>query len=171
MNLVQYGVDVLIDGTITSLKTGKVLAHNICQAGYHRVGVYHEGKRKGMSVHRLVAIAFIPNPGNKSDVNHKDGNKANNHVNNLEWCTRQENMSHAKVNNLMIPRKKNDNAQRKYQCFLILYETGKYTHKDLAEIFDTTPPMVSYGIKQAKHFNETGEHLKKPKGYYDKYSK
>lgn len=62
---------------------------------------FNVGNRKKMYVHRAVATAFIPNPENKSDVNHIDGNKFNNMLSNLEWNTRKENMAHAFANNLV----------------------------------------------------------------------
>ena len=63
-------------------------------SGYLGVGLYKEGKVRIIYVHRLVAQAFIPNPNNLPEVNHKDENKTNNRVENLEWCTREYNMSH-----------------------------------------------------------------------------
>lgn len=69
--------------------------------GYMTVYIRHNGKYKNLRVHRLVAMAFIPNPQNKPHVNHIDGNKVNNKAENLEWCTPSENEQH-KVNVLGI---------------------------------------------------------------------
>lgn len=63
--------------------------------GYLTVDYTKRGKRKGMMVHRLVALAFIPNPENKPQVNHKNGFKADNRADNLEWCTGSENALHS----------------------------------------------------------------------------
>lgn len=68
--------------------------------GYMVVALYKNGKRYFKKVHRLVAEAFIPNPENKSEVNHIDGNKKNNYVENLEWVTTKENCRHRQDNNL-----------------------------------------------------------------------
>lgn len=63
--------------------------------GYFEVGLYKQGKRYFRRVHRLVASAFIPNENNLPIINHKDGNKKNNNVSNLEWCTISENTLHS----------------------------------------------------------------------------
>lgn len=62
--------------------------------GYLSVMLFKDGKGKRLSVHRLVATAFIPNPENLPEVNHLDYNKLNPHVSNLEWCTASENKKH-----------------------------------------------------------------------------
>jgi hypothetical protein len=67
---------------------------------YH-VELWRDNKRKAVSVHRLVALTFIPNPEGKPQVNHKDGNTTNNVVANLEWATSSENNKHARVNKLI----------------------------------------------------------------------
>lgn len=62
---------------------------------YHLISLYREGKPKTMQYHRAIALAFLPNPENKAEVNHKDGNKTNNVLSNLEWVTNSENGKHA----------------------------------------------------------------------------
>lgn len=78
----------------------KTLKHNT--SGYLATDIYEKGspsgKKRRYLVHRLVACAFIPNPYGKPEVNHKDGNKTNNQVENLEWCTKEENMRHYYAN-------------------------------------------------------------------------
>lgn len=72
------------------------LNHN--HRGYWQVKLCEKGKYKSFLVHRLVAEAYIPNPAKLPFVNHKDGNKKNNDVTNLEWCTAQTNTDHAMLN-------------------------------------------------------------------------
>lgn len=77
----------------------------LTKKGYHKVHLSSnkkEGYRTSKLVHRLVAEMFIPNPLEKPQVNHKDGNKLNNRIDNLEWATNQENHEH-KIENNLIP--------------------------------------------------------------------
>lgn len=68
--------------------------------GYHYIDLKKDGERRCPKIHRLVALAFIPNPENKPQVNHIDGCKTNNSVENLEWATNTENRTHAIANGL-----------------------------------------------------------------------
>lgn len=65
------------------------------QTGYYEVQLSIKDKNYHRTIHRLVALAFIPNPDCKPHINHKDGNKLNNSLDNLEWCTPRENIQHA----------------------------------------------------------------------------
>lgn len=70
------------------------------------------GKQKNCRVHRLVAEYFLPNPDNMKEVNHKDGNKDNNHVSNLEWCTRSNNVKHSFDTGLKQPHRWTDEEKQ-----------------------------------------------------------
>jgi hypothetical protein len=90
------------DGRVYSIKRSKFLKPNVDERGYERVALYINGKAKNYRVHRLVAEAYIPNLDNKPQVNHKNGVKTDNRVENLEWCTNAENQQHAWDNGLNV---------------------------------------------------------------------
>ena len=78
----------------TSNRTEKIIKNNVTRYGYYLNTLCKDGVVSYKSTHRLVAQAFIPNPQSKPTVNHIDGNRKNNNVSNLEWCTQQENIIH-----------------------------------------------------------------------------
>ena len=82
----------LTKGTILSIEKNKL--------GYAQVTLSRHDKMYSRRVHRLVAQTFIPNPNNYNEINHIDGNKENNKINNLEWCNRSQNIRHAIDNGL-----------------------------------------------------------------------
>lgn len=77
-------------------KEGKILKNTNKKGDYLSVILQYKDNIKYTRIHRLVALAFIPNPNNYNEINHIDGNKQNNHVENLEWCTHKQNFEHAK---------------------------------------------------------------------------
>lgn len=88
-------------GKILSTKKNILLRPSVVR-GYEKVCIFIDGKYKIMSVHRLVAMNFIPNPNNYPQINHIDGNKENNFYKNLEWCTPSMNVKHAYKNGLNV---------------------------------------------------------------------
>jgi hypothetical protein len=101
-------------GNVKSLKTNKILKK--IQGQYYNVGLYNNRIKKHIKIHRLVAETFLSNPNNYDCINHKDENKYNNNVNNLEWCTRKYNnnygtrlnkISKSLINNPKICKKVN----------------------------------------------------------------
>lgn len=84
-------------GRVKNIKTGRILSSKNNGIGYLFVDLYKNGIHKGFYIHRLVAYVFIPNPQNLPQVNHRDENKSNNTVDNLEWCTRDYNMNYGTI--------------------------------------------------------------------------
>ena len=133
------------DGQIISLKNNKeyVIKGYIDKYGYKRVLLHVDGKRVKYFVHRLVASEYIPNPNNLSQVNHKDGNKLNNCVDNLEWVTPKENIHHAIRKGL---RTKGNNKLTKEQ----VKEIRKlFDFKSMKEISD----MYNVSLSCIKHLH------------------
>jgi hypothetical protein len=97
--------DVSNFSNIRNNKSGKILKQ-LVKCGYYHISLVNEFNKKTFTVHRLIALAFIENPENKSDVNHKDKNKLNNNISNLEWMTRKENNIH-RCEGLIITTNKN----------------------------------------------------------------
>lgn len=84
--------------------------------GYKTVSLSKEGIRKMFLIHRLVAIAFLPNPDNLPIVNHKDENPANNNVENLEWCNYKYNSNYGTSKKRMSQSKQNKHTKKIWKC-------------------------------------------------------
>ncbi|MDD3029819.1 MAG: HNH endonuclease [Alphaproteobacteria bacterium] len=87
--------EVSSEGRLRNVRSNKVLGENSRSQGYVQDALCKNGRRLQMRRHRIVAEAFIPNPENKREVNHKNGDKSDNSVENLEWVSHRENADHA----------------------------------------------------------------------------
>ena len=125
----------------TSLFKERLLTPQRDTRGYKHVSLRKEGKSKHKRVHRLIALAFIPNPENKPEVNHIDGNKMNNGIDNLEWSTHSENIQHAYQTGLNKGPQGAKNSHAKLtekQVYAIRDLKGKITPKEIGVIFKVT---------------------------------
>lgn len=111
----NFGNVKRLEGKIYSYITNKyetrkehMIKTRVNNRGYKITTLSKNSKVKSFAIHRLIAQAFLPNPNNFECVNHLDGNKLNNKIDNLEWCTTQQNIQHAYKNNLMTNNKKID---------------------------------------------------------------
>lgn len=153
-------------GSYTRFFKGKTLkqSHFIgskSSPGYWCVGLRPlNGVRLPCLVHRLVAMTFIPNPENKPTVNHKDGNGKNNHVSNLEWCTRLENNQHAIRTGLHDPHftknrrrgsASNTSVLKELDVIQIKSLLGKISQTDIAKMFKVHPSTIHL-IKKGRNW-------------------
>ena len=127
------------DGKIFSHITKRFLKQDL-RGKYYAVKLGKYGKK--ISVHRIVAMAYIENPDNKPFINHKDGNKLNNSLDNLEWCSAKENTFHAQFTGLM--------KVRTYPVF----RRQKISNSEIANVHSLRNEGLSV-IKIAKKYNVT----------------
>ena len=142
-----------------AIKKEAILTPQQIRCGYYRIGLTDENKKRKMFlVHRLVATAFIPNPQNKSEVNHIDGNKKNNNLENLEWCTRGENLKHAYKTNLRTTEASKNNFKKMIE---------KHKRKVIQKDINQNIINEFKSIKEASKITETSIiSVCKHKGYY-----
>lgn len=115
-------------GKVRNKSSGKTLKDTLSWNGYRRISLSggKRGSKKGFMIHRLVAEYFIPNPNNLPEVNHKNLIKSDNRVENLEWCSKLENMQHAKEAGVLVIKRGEEN------------NTSKLSNRDIDKIRNST---------------------------------
>ena len=106
-------VDISQGGVRTREIPERLLKQSFVGCGYCSVMLSKKGKVRRFNVHRLVAEAFIPNPSNLPEINHKDENKTNNREDNLEWCTPKYNANYGNRNSLISKLKRENDKKNK----------------------------------------------------------
>ena len=137
-------------GNIKSLKFNKekILAPAKTKSGYLYINLCKNNITKKIKIHRLVLLTFnLKNKFDYKQINHIDGNKLNNSLDNLEWCTQSENMKHADDIGLRnIKGVNNSSSKLNYKQVRIIrlaYKNKYFTQKELAKIFNITQPNIS----------------------------
>ena len=132
-------------GEVKNIKNGNLITGDVNNVGYYRVQLYsknHNPPRQRFFRHRLVAEHFIENPNHLKEVNHKDLDKSNNHVSNLEWVDRDQNELHSRLN-----------GTKPYKPFEVLYEDGTtelfHSKQRLAKKLNITKAAVAWWFKGA----------------------
>lgn len=149
------------NGSLRTVKE-RIMVQTVFNKEYLKVGLSKYGKVKNMPVHRLVAIAFIPNPLNKPQINHIDSNPSNNHVNNLEWVTPKENMRHAIEFGNMNGILKKDTAD-----VIKLYKNGR-SAQQISKIYKVGAKTITGVLKRNNIFIRNKSQAILIKNTYDK---
>lgn len=136
-------------GLVKNINTNVTYKLNKNSKGYIVIRLSLENEKISISVHKAVAETFIPNPNNYPVVNHKDGNKTNNVVENLEWCDIKYNNKHARDNGLKLPSYGENNGRAKLKekdvfNIRMLYKKGdkKFGAKPLARMFNVSSTNI-----------------------------
>lgn len=146
-------------GRIRRAKTGNLRTVVVSSDGYCQFGLSMNGIRTSKRVHVFVGKCFVPNPHNRNSINHKDGNKANPHWKNLEWCTQQENIIHAVETGLMNTAKGERQWLSKFKENDIIEIRNKHKNgipvTDLANAYN-----VTYNAIRGIIIGRTWKHIK-----------
>ena len=161
-------------GRVKHTSTGTILKQQHRGSQYKFVSIRNlQGKLVSKDVHRLIAQAFIPNPLNKPQVNHKDGNRINNNISNLEWVTAKENMRHA-FDTGLINKETQIKAHQYNARPVVMVKNGKIVKrfrslKETARYMNTNPISIKYVCL----FSKTHIYKKDYEFYFegDKYGK
>ena len=167
----DYGDFYLVSNTgeIKGVKTGKIRSKNLTDRDYYFVSGSLGSRESKITfkVHKAVAETFIPNPNNLPQVNHKDGNKLNNFISNLEWCTNQENTQHA----IDLGLKTYDHQKKQIICL-----NNKMVFDSIvsaAQWCNTTKSNLMHCLNKNENRKSAGKHpnTKEPLRwmYYDEY--
>lgn len=129
-------------------KKDSLIGPKLSKKGYQRVNL----NKKTYFVHRLIALTFLPNLHNYQQINHIDGNKINNNINNLEWVSNQQNRNHAVKNNLVMRRDKNCTFQKltTAECISAVnkYKSGNTTLKQLGKEYNISKSGMQKIVKK-----------------------
>ncbi len=136
-------------GMVKSVRynTNKILSiiHNI-KTGYNSVALCYNRKRETMYIHRAIAMAFIENPDNKPHINHKNGIKNDNSINNLEWVTSSENHKH-KYDVLKYKQHRRKHTEDEVYKIREMYNNSSITQVKLVDIFNSNKTTINNILK------------------------
>lgn len=135
-------------GEVRNKKTSKLLQGDINSSGYYRVYLYNNNKKQRFFKHRLVGLLFLPNPLRLPEINHIDGDKSNNFVGNLEWCSRKNNEHYARRTGI-----------KEYKPFKVCFIDGKtkyyeFTPELAEELNITRRTILNYLQKKSFGFSK-----------------
>lgn len=146
----------------------RILNGSVTKKGYIMVELYRKPKRVAIFAHRLVAMAFIPNPNNYPQINHINGDKQDNRVENIEWCNNSMNQLHAYANGLNIHSKKSGRAPRRIR--LIGTKSGEvFEFESIADACRFIGGKRHQRVNLIKVLSDKYPHYKTINGHYAEY--